>query len=374
MLVGLGHLGGVLLELLAREAWIGRIVACSRDPQRGRARVNLARLSAAAQGLYPELEYRQTDVEEHDRFATLVEEIAPQLIIGTATLQTWWLPRLLPRPVRQAFEVAGFGPWLPCHLAPTRSFMAGVRASSFAGPVLTAPFPDVVNPILGRLGLAPTAGIGNVDEIATKVRLLAAERLAIPPESLDIHLVAHHALESATFGGATPESAPPFHLRITHRGIDVTDEAEAMELLLRPYPIPGGSDAAFFTGGSTVRLVRALFREEPTQTHVPGPAGLPGGYPVTAGGGEIGLRSIPGLEPAAAVAVNERSHPFDGVEHIEDDGTVVFCADSVAIFKDHLGYDCLRMSPDEAPERGHELRARFRELAERHGIDLNRIS
>ena len=133
---------------------------------------------------------------------------APDLILGTATLQTWWLTDLLPEPSRTRLQRARFGAWLPLHLAPTRSFMAGVRQSSFRGPVLTAPFPDVVNCVLDRIDLAPTAGIGNVDEIAAKVRWLTASRLNCRLADVQVILVAHHALESAAFSGSTAETCP----------------------------------------------------------------------------------------------------------------------------------------------------------------------
>ena len=45
LVIGLGHLGGVTLELLARQDWVGRIVGSSRHPERGAAQCNLARLT-----------------------------------------------------------------------------------------------------------------------------------------------------------------------------------------------------------------------------------------------------------------------------------------------------------------------------------------
>lgn len=373
LLVGLGHLGGVLLELLARERWLGRIVACSRHEARGRARVNLARLGTAAQGIYPHLEYRQADVDDLEVFAETLTEISPDLILGTATMQTWWLPELLPAAARASLDGARFGMWLPCHLAPTRSLMAAVRASGFTGIVLTAPFPDVVNPVLDRIDLAPTAGIGNVDEIAIKVQLLAAEHLAVAPASVGVQLVAHHALEGFAFDGGTPASAPPFHLRVAHQGVDVTAELDADKLLLQRHSLPAGPTTAFFTAGSTIRLLRALFGDEATPLHVPAPAGLPGGYPVEVKAGTIELQPIRGLAPTEAIAINERSQPFDGIQRIEVDGTVVFQPESVAIMKRELGYDCPQMTPDEAPARGRELAAKFWDYAAKQGVDLNRI-
>ena len=374
LIVGLGHLGGVLLEFLARQDWVGRIVAGARDEHRGQSRVNLARAGAVAQGLEPRLEFQQADVYDPARFAEIIDDTAPQLILGTATMQTWWLPELLPDRARTAIETARFGIWLPCHLAPTLSLMEGVRASSFDGPVVTAPFPDVVNRVLGRIDRAPTCGIGNVDEIAAKVRLLAAQRLATPLSTIDVQLVGHHALEAAAFGGSDPESAPPFFLRVLHRGIDVTRDIDAPAMLFQPYPLPKGPRTAFFTAGSTLRLLRALFEKAPTRLHVPAPAGLPGGYPVTVRAGAIELTPIPGLELDAAIDINERSQPFDGIQRIEEDGTVVFDPQSAAIMKRELGYDCAQLAPDEARRRGRELGTRFREYAARNGVDLSRIT
>jgi len=48
-------------------------------------------------------------------------------------------------------------------------------------------------------------------------------------------------------------------------------------------------------------------------THVPGPNGLPGGYPVRVHGGKVSLRLPSGLSEAEAVARNEQSATRDGV-------------------------------------------------------------
>ena len=373
LLVGLGHLGGVLLEFLAREEWIGRLVCCSRDRQRGEARCNLARLGAAAQGLAPQIDFQQTDTSDPHRFAETLDSVSPQLVLGTATMQTWWLPQLLPMEPQARLREAKFGIWLPLHLSTTRDLMAGVRASSFRGPVLTAPFPDVVNCVLGRIGLAPTCGIGNVDEIATKVRMVAAERLETSPAAVQVVMVAHHALESAAFGGDR-EGAPPFFLKVLHQGMDITESIEAREILFSPYPLPGGPGTAFLTAGSTLRLIRALFDDTQTHLHAPSPGGLPGGYPILAAAGQVELAPIQELELRDAIKLNEQSHAFDGVQEIEADGTTVFNLESVEIMRRELGYDCPRLAPDEAPERGRELAARFKEYAARHGVELDRVA
>jgi hypothetical protein len=369
LLIGVGDLGGVLLELLAREPRLGRIVAGDRDAGRGAARCNLARVGAVAQGYAPDIHFAAIDLNDVGATAGLIARESPTLILSTASLQTWWLPGTLPAPEAALIRKAGFGVWLPVNLTLTLKLMKAVREAGYDGLTLTAPHPDVVNVVLERLGLAPTCGIGNLDEIVPKVRLLAAERLKAPVESVRVWLVAHHALEPMAFAGA-PGETPPYFLRIEHDGRDVTDAVDGRELLFRPYPLPPGPAIHFLTGGSTLRLIDALLFSNETLLHAPAPHGLPGGYPVVAGREGVRVALPEGLTLERAVDINERSHRFDGIGRVEEDGSVVFCRESADTLRELLGYDCDRLAPGDAEGRAVELLARFREFARRHGVDF----
>src|SRR5215472_6543651 len=137
LLVGLGGLGSVLLEQLAREDGIGRIVVASRNAERGAARCNLARLGALAQGRDPDIRFVPLDLRECEATAGLIQREAPDVIVSTATRMTWWLPELLPAPHADAVKRAGFGMWLPIHLTLTRRLMEAVRAAGYDGHTLT---------------------------------------------------------------------------------------------------------------------------------------------------------------------------------------------------------------------------------------------
>jgi NAD(P)-dependent dehydrogenase (short-subunit alcohol dehydrogenase family) len=371
MLVGLGGLGSVVLELLAREETLGHIVVASRNERRGTARCNLARLGAMAQGYAPSIRFTPLDLNDPEAVAETVRREAPDIIFSTATMQTWWLPDLLPPPQAAAVKGAGFGVWLPVHLTLTMKLMRALRDVDYGGITLTAPFPDVVNPILDRLALAPTCGVGNLDEIVPKVRLLAAERLETVPEAVRVLLVAHHALEPAAFGEPMDE-IPPHFIRIEHGGQDVTESIGGEELLLSPHPVTPGPATHFLTAGCAVRLIRALLSPSGALLHAPGPNGLPGGYPVIVGTAGVRLAPIEGLTRAEAVDINERSHRFDGIEQIEDDGTAVFSPWAVDVLRRELGYTCERLAPLEAEQQAEELIARFAEYAQRHGVDVGR--
>jgi hypothetical protein len=382
MLVGLGDLGSVVLELLVREAGIGRIVVGSVTHDVARARCNLARLGAIAQGYDPQVAFVSLDLNDTDAVAATVQRESPDIVLTTATLQTWWLLDLLPEAQATLLKSAGFGVWLPAHLHLTIKLMTALSDAQYRGLVLTAPFPDVVNCVLGKLNLAPTCGIGNLAEVVSKLRLMAAHRLGAAPADLTIWLVAHHALERYALWGVTRDAMvaggagerPPWFLRIELDGADVTSELgdtgrdEGKDLLFSGLPLPSGRVIHFLTAATAVRLIRALCSTEKTLLHAPGPHGLPGGYPVWASASGVELAPIPGLSHEEAVEINERSHPFDGIDRIGEDGTVAFRPESAAVLREALGYDCVSLPPDEAEQRSSELTARFREFAVRHGV------
>lgn len=369
MLIGVGGLGSVILEFLAREDYLGRIVVCDLNEAGGTARCNLARLSAVAQGYNPSIRFIPLDVSNKVAVMETVRKENPDIILSTASMQTWWLPDLLPPEQAALIKSAGFGVWLPVHLTLTLKLMEALYDLGYAGITLTAPFPDVVNCVLGRLNLAPTCGVGNLDEIVPKVRLLAAQRLKAPLEEVRVLLVAHHALESAVYGEPS-EEVPPYFLRIEHGGANVTEAVGGDELLFSSYAIPPGTAIHFLTAGSTVRLIRAFLSDSEVLIHTPAPRGLPGGYPVMVSNRGLKLAPIEGLTLEEAIAINESSHRFDGIERIEADGTVVFCPESSEVLKNAFGYDCQRLSPDESEERAKELIARFKEYAGRHEVNL----
>ena len=370
MLIGLGDLGSIILEFLAREDCLGRIVVCSRNEARGIARCNLARLSAVAQGYTPSICFIPLDVNNKVAVIETVRREKPDIVLCTASMQTWWLPNLLPPEQAALIKSAGFGVWLPVHLTLTLRLMEALYDLSYGGITLTAPFPDVVNCVLGRLNLAPTCGVGNLDEIVTKVRLLAADRLNASLEEVRLLLVAHHALESAVFGEPAKE-IPPYFLRIEYGGVNVTESVGGDELVFAPYVLPPGPAIHFLTAGSTVKLVRAFLSDNEVLVHTPAPKGLPGGYPVIVGRRDLRLAPIEGITLEEAIAINECSHRFEGIERIEADGTVVFCPESSEVLKTALGYECKRLSPGDSEERAKELIARFKEYARRYGVNLH---
>ncbi len=235
----------------------------------------------------PQIEFHQLDLNDIDRTAEFVADQNPDILISTATLQTWWLADLLPEPQATQVKKAGFGIWLPVNLTLTLKLMRALENCHYRGLSLTAPFPDVSNVVLSRLGIAPTCGIGNVDEVVPKVQLMAAESLGVPVKKIEIDLIAHHAIQKYTLNrqsmATIPDrDLPPYYLRITVEGVDVTNKVDSRGILFSAFPITAGPASHFLTAGASLKLLRALCREEKSKVHTPAPNGLPGGYPVWA--------------------------------------------------------------------------------------------
>ena len=366
LIAGLGDLGSVALELLAREHWPGRIVASCRTLARAEASVNLARLGAIAQGMRPNLEAASLDLDDVDRAAEFIQQLSPDVILSTATRQSWWTPYALPAEPRNRLAAAGFGAWLPIHLILSLKLMQALRLSGLQSRTLIAPFPDVSNCVLSRLGLEPTCGVGNIAEIVPKIESLAAIKLGVPIDDISVTLVAHHALQDHVSESPTDEG-PPFFLRIMHAGSNVTNIIGGLDFPRQAYPIPTGRRTHFLTASSVVRIMAALMTKE-VRLHAPGPEGLPGGYPVLVGPRGVRVPVIKDLSRQTAIEINEASHKFDGIEAIGLDGTVIFSDRTVEIMSKELGYRCQQLPPSEIEGRAGELLKRFCEYAGRHGL------
>jgi hypothetical protein len=115
------------------------------------------------------------------------------------------------------------------------------------------------------------------------------------------------------------------------------------------------------TGLTAALLLSALLTGAALDTSLPGPLGLPGGYPVRLADGELELRLPPGLTVDDAVAHNQRWALADGV--VVDGGRVRFSdtarAELAAVDADlAAGFDLTDL--DAATRRLHEVRERLR--------------
>lgn len=360
MIVGLGGLSKTALQLMVSKPEIGKIVVASRDVQNGVAFCNLVAAGGIAQGMAPDIEFVPLDLRRMEAAAETFSRVNPDIIFSTATMMSPWLTGKLPLEVNLLLYPAGFGVWLPMHLPLSMRLMQVVKMVDYQGFTLTAPFPDVVNHVLSRIGLAPTSGIGNVDLFIPKIKLLAAAELGVAVTDIQVKMVAHHAL-MPHFMGLANDNPPPYYLAVMVGNEDVTDKIDARKLLPKSLPVIVGPETNYLTASSAIRLIQGLLSPEPISMHAPAPNGLPGGYPVSVSNQGITMSPINGLTFEEAVQINMDSNPYDSIQSIEPDGSAIFTETAYSALKSAFNFDCALLRPDEAEDRAMELLAKVQE-------------
>jgi hypothetical protein len=363
IIFGLGELGGYTLEFLARVPNIPKIVAVDVREDWGVRKTNGAIVGASQFGLYPDIHFVNLDIFDVDKTTKLLKEVEPTIVFNAMVLQSWWVITKLPSEAHKAIDEAQFGPWFPMQFVPAYKLMQAVKRSGINTHVLNAGYPDLVNPALGKIGLAPTTGIGNIDNTLSQSRLVISKMFKVPLRSVTVYMVLHHFVNFymtryGSNGGA------PFYLKVL---IDDKERKINQEEFLanlttmgkRPVGIANNPVVA----SSACKIIMGILLDTKELGHAPGPNGLPGGYPIKLSSEGVEVFVPEGLTLEKAIRINEEGQAFDGVESIEDDGSVVITDKSAEIFKKLLDFDCKVYKVEEVESKAKELDEKYREWA-----------
>ena len=322
MIIGLGDLGGRLLDSIIRWPDASPVIVGARNSDAARRRVNLALFSVQQIGFDPTITVETVDLHDIDRTAETIAGIKPDIIFNSATLQSWRIITELPAEMFMKLDEAQFGPWLPMHLTLMWKLMQAVRRSGVATAVVNSAFPDATNATLAKAGLAPVCGIGNVANVIPALRNSAASQLKAPVRSVQIRMVAQHYVSHAIprFGDC---GEAPAHIQVLLDGEDVTTNIDRQALLLAltgPLKRVGGREGQTLTAASATLVLRAMTTGSAEVVHTPGPNGLPGGYPVRFDGLSPHVVLPTGVSLEDAIKINEGGQRADGIESIAADG------------------------------------------------------
>ena len=162
-------------------------------------------------------------------------------------------------------------------------------------------FPDVVNSLIGAAGLPVACGVGNIAILANAFAGILEPRRAERLKVLaSYQTITPFRRQAASRGGPMP--------RVWLDGAEVPDVARRFAAVkITPEP------AVEISGASGVPLIAAMAAGGSWTGHAPGPAGLPGGYPVAWQGGRLDLALPTGLGREEAVVWNARFEAENGV-------------------------------------------------------------
>ena len=352
LLIAAGQLTGAVLEAVARSGAFDEIVLASRSLERARAKANNARVGTAIEGQFPRIDVIGFDLNDDDASARLAE-IAPDVGFIAPSLMPWWALENLPEPAKGRAATVPFGGFVAFHLAPLLKLRDAWVAAGLECPWVNGSYPDVVNAVLHATGEGPACGVGNIVEAIPKVRFTAAEALGTSPADVEVKLVAQHALEYFFCSVSRPAKTPPFLLKVTVGDRDVTSLVR--DRVFEPFPIPYELDFNLFTASAANVLLPAFLGDGWVDTHVPGPDGLVGGYPVRVSRHGLQLCLPPEWSREQAAAINRDSLAWEGIAEIGNDGKIHFTDLASVALGALLGRATSVLVPADAPVMAAEL-------------------
>lgn len=375
MIVGIGELGGIVLEYICRLPGICSIVTADVNEDWGNRKTNSAILGASYMGLYPDIKFYPIDLLNLDKAAELLKKINPTIIFNGTTLQSWWVVNELPPDINAKLykRKVGLGAWSAMHLALTAKLMKAVGMAGINTQVINASYPDVTNPSLNKVGLAPTIGIGNIDLAVPYIKKTASEILEVPMGNVNVELIAHHC-QAYSWCRTGEGYEIPHHLRILVGMDDVTNELGNMKDFIYQLPKhamrPAGRHGQYLVAGSALKAIMAIFNDTGEATHSPGPQGLEGGYPVRLSrkGAEVILPKEMRVNEARNLMLEAQQ--YDGINEISENGDIVLTEEAYSTFLDVFNLDCKVITIEDSYEQAKELRTKFEEFAERIGLSI----
>ena len=348
LIIGFGDMAERIGVLLAASNKISDIIIASRNSARGDT---AARLLGAS---FPcRIAFRQLDATNQKEVEQVITDVSPDLILQNASLIGPFVLNGRDDPVAHVFGRVGRGPTLPAQLPVLLAVMKAVRAVGYDRPVANLSLPDVTNPILAAIGLAPTVGLGNASMVQYRVRQAFLLQDGVKKEDVPlIRIVAHHAQVPIAMQSLMPED-PTNRCRVYLGEEGVRND----QLAYMAPAIAAGPHYNLPTAACCVDALLALLPgAAPLRISLPAPFGLPGGYPVLLqdGGVELDLPVTATMEDC--IEFQRRMARADGIENIDDDGTVTFTHEVVSALSviDPRLCEPLRLS--QLPERFDILR------------------
>jgi hypothetical protein len=300
LLLGTGAFAGrIAFDLAATARQPVSVVIAGRNGPRLDWLRTAANARAAIFGTQARFTTEQTDLLRPDAPASLMTRLRPAVVVQAASVQT-----------SAVIATAGDG-WSRLvaegGLSATAVFQAvlsarvarAMRDEHPAAHLINCCFPDVVNGLLVASGLPVTCGTGNV-------AILANAFIGVLAQGAAVQVLAHYQTLGAWRRPAAERAGPA--PRVWVSGQEVANVfGRFRDVLLTTEP------AIEISGAAGVPLILAIATGQSWSGHVPGPFGLPGGYPARWQDGALALDLPPGLSRDAAIAWNAQFETANGM-------------------------------------------------------------
>lgn len=242
---------------------------------------------------------QHADLLQRDVPARLMAGQRPAVVVQAASVQTSAVIATAGDGWSRLVAEGGLSATAVFQAVMTTAVARAVRDESPSTHLINCCFPDVVNGMLAALKLPVTCGTGNVAILAS------AFKGALDAGS-KVQILAHYQTLGAWRRPAPERSgAAP---RVWVDGREIADVFQHFRsVVLTPEP------AIEISGAAGVPLILAIASGQTWCGHVPGPLGLPGGYPVRWRNAALSLNLPPSLTGAAAIEWNAAFETENGL-------------------------------------------------------------
>jgi hypothetical protein len=308
LLLGTGAFAGrIAFDLAATAPQPVRVVIAGRNQPRLDWLRTAANARAAIFGTAARFTTEAADLLRPDAPAELIGRLRPSVVVQAASVQTSAVIAATDDAWSRLVAEGGLSATAVFQAVVSAAVARAVRDVHPAAQMINCCFPDVVNGMLAAMGLPVTCGTGNVAILASAFAgALASEPGAASSARVGVKVLAHYQTLAAWRRPAAERSGPA--PRVWMSGEEIADVFGRFgSVRLTPEP------AIEVSGAAGVPLILAMVTGREWSGHVPGPNGLPGGYPVRWRDGALTLDLPSGLSRDAATGWNTQFEAAGGL-------------------------------------------------------------
>jgi len=291
LIFGTGNFAGrIALDLAATAAEPIAVAIAGRNRDRLDWLRTAGNARAALFGRPARFISRHVDLSAADAAAAAIAAVEPTVIVQAASFQTGNVISNQDNAWTKLVAEGGLSATAVLQ-APLSIEVAGavkaVRPQAF---FINCCFPDVVNPLIAARDLPVASGVGNI-------AILSNAFAGVLGDDGKLKVLAHYQ-------NLAPWRRPP-EMRAGRAARVWIDEQEVADVYARFASVQLTREPAIeISGPSGVPLMLAMAHGDDWRGHLPGPNGLPGGYPVIFSAGRLDLDLPANLTREGAIAWN----------------------------------------------------------------------
>ena len=252
---------------------------------------------------------RKADLVDVAAAAEILSELQPKLVVQGASAQTSAVIAAQGNAWTRLVAEGGLGATAVFNALLSVRVAEALKQIGSSAHYINCGYADVVNSFIAARGLPITCGVGNVAILATTFMGKLGIRKSGP-----LKVLAHYQCITPFRRPASERNGPVPRVWIDNQ--EVADVyAKFADVKLTPEPVID------ISGANGVPLMVALAKGRDCLAHVPGPNGLPGGYPVALRAGKLDLDLPAGLSREQAIAWNAAFEEKSGMV-VDPDGKV----------------------------------------------------